>query len=152
MGNRDNWSYIQMPKTVFEQVENMLKAEEFTKKGIFKPKDIALILFRDFIEHGSDMLDSISKVEKLQVELNTMNTMLSMIDQNKINRKRLEHIKIEQIKDDEYSLNDKKIGKKIKVIRKNKKLYCTYDKNHKCEHTLYASAISNLIESRKNND
>lgn len=150
MGNRDNWSYIQMPKTVFEQVENMLKAEEFTKKGIFKPKDIALILFRDFIEHGSDMLDSISKVEKLQVQLNTINNMLYMINQDKIDRKALGNIKHEQTKNKETILIDNNINKQVKVTHKNNIPYCTYDKTNECIHTLYISMLGHLINLKKN--
>jgi hypothetical protein len=152
MGNRDNWSYIQIPKTVFEEVENLLKAEEFTKKGIFKPKDITLILLRDFIEHGSDMLEITTKVEKLQIELNTMNTMFSMINQNKIDREYLSHIKHVQTKDKETILNDENIDKQIKIIQKNKKSYCTYDKTNECAHTLYLSIIRSLIKFKNSND
>ncbi len=149
MGNRDNWSYIQMPKTVFEQVESMLKTEEFTKKGIFKPKDIALILFRDFIEHGSDMLDNTSKVEKLQIELNAINNMFEMIIQNKIDQKSLENIKHKQTKNKETILTDTNIDKQIKVLHKNNKPYCTYHKTYECIHTLYVSMLSNFINIEK---
>ncbi len=109
MGNRDNWSYIQMPKTVFEEVEKMLKSEEFTKIGIFKPKDIALILFRDFIENGSSILDITSKVKRLQIEVDTTNNILYMITQNKLDRKKFENINHEQTIDKETILNDDNI-------------------------------------------
>lgn len=153
MGNRDNWSYIQIPKVVFEQVESMLKVDEFTKKGIIKPKDIALILFRDFIEHGSDMLDSISKVKRLEIELKSINNMLEMIKQNKgDDHEILNNIKHKQTKNKITILIDKNINKEIEVIHKNNIPYCTHDKTYRCIHTLYLLMLKNFINLEKYKD
>jgi len=54
MGNRDNWAYIQTPILVFEEVQRILDNPEWKNLGIAKPKDIALILLRKWIEENKD--------------------------------------------------------------------------------------------------
>lgn len=57
MGTSSNWAYIQIPKVTFQEMENILEDPEFARFGFFKPKDVTLVLARQFLKNPKAILD-----------------------------------------------------------------------------------------------
>jgi len=165
MGNRDNWSYIQIPKIVFEEIESILDSGEFKKKGIVKPKDITLILLRKFIDKGSELLKIIEKepnpnMEKMENEIVKIKTIIdgfSRMSENFIqfiedetkhlgksnlmpietNFEEIRGMKGIEATEKYIIIRDNEIKKDVKLEIKKKKLICSHDKSEYCKHTVY---------------
>ncbi len=64
MARSDNWSYIQTPKIIFKEIEKILEDKEFQRFGFFKPKDVSLVLCREFLKNPKGILDISSTLEQ----------------------------------------------------------------------------------------
>ena len=176
MGKSDNWSYIQTPKIIFDQVTELLKNVKFQNKSFFKPKDITLELLREFLKQPDTILKKIdvAKLEKHIIELEKSLQKMTN-EKERIEKNRDEIIKVlisERFKpslhgfDETYvsDLRKSAIGEKYirlfndeyenyaTVFIKNKKLVCSEHKNKNCNHKLVAinnTKFRNQIEKYK---
>ncbi|QMU53542.1 MAG: hypothetical protein GKS07_11040 [Nitrosopumilus sp.] len=71
MADSKNWSYVQTPKIVFQEIEKILEGAKFKRLGYFKPKDIAILLFRDFLTNPDGFIENQLDIRKHELKLQT---------------------------------------------------------------------------------
>ena len=127
MARSDNWSYIQTPKIIFKEIEKILEDKEFQRFGFFKPKDVSLVLCREFLKNPKGILDISSTLEQgSEIKLiDIVNDRIILQDST--------GAKIIEIDEDKklmcYNCDEPHDNKYIDFVSENKKLWPFFKKH-----------------------